>query len=50
LTDHDGVITPIVRGASRLGLALAPAPAGDGPGSVAYAETFHGGGSFSGIG
>jgi len=32
LTDHDGVITPLVRGAPRLGLALGPAPARAGPG------------------
>jgi len=27
LTDQDDVITPLVRGAPRLGLALGPAPA-----------------------
>jgi len=27
LTEHDDVITPLLRGAPRLGLALGPAPA-----------------------
>jgi len=32
LTEHDGVITPLLRGAPRLGLALGPALAKAGPG------------------
>jgi len=32
LTEHDDVITPLLRGAPRLGLALGPAPARAGPG------------------
>jgi len=31
LTEHDDVITPLLRGAPRLGLALGPAPARAGP-------------------
>jgi len=30
LTEHDDVITPLLRGVSRLGLALGSAPARDG--------------------
>jgi len=32
LIEHDDVITPLLRGASLLGLALGPAPARAGPG------------------
>jgi len=32
LTEHDDVITPLLRGAPRLGLALGPALAKDVPG------------------
>jgi len=31
LTEHDDVITPLFRGAPRLGIALGPAPARAGP-------------------
>ena len=32
MTEHDDVITPLLRGAPRLGLALGPASARAGPG------------------
>jgi len=34
LTEHDDVITPLLRGAPRLDLALGPAPARAGPDST----------------
>jgi len=31
LTEHDDIMTPLLRGSPRLGLALGPAPARAGP-------------------
>jgi len=42
LTEHDDVITPLVRGAPRLGFALGPAPARAGPGPQAPPWLRHG--------
>jgi len=41
LTEHDDVITPLLRGAPRLGLALGPALARAGPYYDVIAHTPH---------
>jgi len=40
LAEHNDIITPLIRGAPRLGLALGPAPAGAGPADEFKKGTF----------